>query len=248
MTRGLSRFYRRNSFTSLLVVLFAFLLGGRNVAAAQICDTAILIFKSDQTALLNPAQVVRKARPGISSAIEELNKAGKCHLLYKASQALTNGTNAARFNAIERVKIVVSGEDGELPELPKIELDLAVRSVEQGAGNLKVSFEGKVRWCPELMNQVFVTSQKAVGKLNESRRLLRTAAGTNGQSGNGLVQLVLTNNTGSGMYQLPVIKEAQFDSSRICKPNELMLNFTVAESGTASPEALLLLLVIRDTL
>lgn len=229
-----------------MLLLIVGLVIPQSLRAADVCDIAIIAFKSDQSAILHPERIISNRNGGVASAIQDFQKAGECHLLYSASRPFLRETNLIQVHSVERVKMMISGELGDLPELPRIEFDLSVRAIRQSATRLKISSNGKVRWCPELMNPQFIQAQTAVSKLNGSRKLIRTAEEQSGFSGNTLLRLALTNTAGSGVYELPIVREAQFDSSRICKPNELMLNFTIAESGTTAPQVLILLLSVRD--
>jgi hypothetical protein len=227
----------------VLTLCMLTLVSGRS-GAGQICDIAVINFQGDHSVLLNPRRVIRNSQGGLAAAIQDFEQAGKSHVLYTGSKPI-NGTNSARFTTNEQAKFVVSGETGELPELPKIELKLTVQSVPQ-MGSLKVSFSGTIRWCPDLFKSGFAVEQTRAKQINQTRKVIQVEQSSTGYSANQFVQLAMTNSAGSGVYQLPIIREAQFDSSRTCKANEVIVNFTVAESGVASPEALVLLVLLRE--
>jgi hypothetical protein len=226
--------------------IFALLAAFQGAHATEVCDIAIISFKGEPAALLRPSQRISHPEHGVTGAVENFTKDGTGHLLFKGSQTSSEKTNTVHFHTAERARIIVAGETGELPELPKVELDLAVRNEPHPAGKRTVSLEGKVRWCPDLTSPLLAREQKAAETINESRKLFRTAVESSGFSPKGLAELALTNGLGLGVYQLPVIREATFDSSRICKQEELLVNFTVAESGSASPQALILLVSIHS--
>jgi hypothetical protein len=235
----------RKPWRRLFPFLFTLAAAIRISLAVEVCDIAIVSFQGEPAALLRPSQQISHAHRGVTGAVEDFTKNGAGHLLFKGSQTYSEKTNTVHFHTAERARIVVAGETEELPELPKIELDLAVRTEPRPVSKRIVSLEGKVRWCPDLTSPVLAREQKAAETLNEGRKLVRTAVESSGYSPKGLAELALTNGLGLGVYQLPIIREATFDSSRICKPEEVLVNFTVAESGSASPQALILLVSIH---
>lgn len=186
--------------------------------AATEVHLALIRFRPDKKSELLAAT---KLKAGNSEAIvAELGKRGAAALLFESAETFAE-EKPKTIEKSETAAVVMPGESAEFPRVTKVAVKFELLCAPRGEASA-ISWNGTVRWSPELVDRVGKLG--ALPALKTNAHLIRAFAPAGQTAG----------------FEYPVLKETGFQSSKLLKPGEVAITSTVAESGGQAAEALLL--------
>jgi hypothetical protein len=198
----------------------------------------------------------RLRQDGLGFVFEVLRTLGSVDVLHRADRdMILSADSHIKFDAMEERPVVVMGKKDSLPPATKFGLSLEMTSKPMTADRFALSWTGTVRWSPELIDSWTLAPGRFISFLSTAAQaaaplLAKNGGGTDQQIragmdiGMGFARLWQPSQAAEGqVYEMPVIKEIAFQSSRICHDGELLLNSTVSEAGGRTPQAIVLLIL-----
>jgi hypothetical protein len=191
-----------------------------------------------------------KAR-GLNAVIEGLSSHGTVDVLHRSERGVAlGGEGKARFDAMEERPFVLIGNKDMLPPATKFGLSLELTAKPADGEQFALNWNGTLKWSPELIDRWSLNSERFLSFTTGAAKLAQNLTGGKGGKdpidiGLSVVQLFkpADNQPVAGqIYELPVVKEVAFQSSRVCKNSELIFNCTVSEVGGRPAQAVVLVI------
>lgn len=192
------------------------------------------------------AEVLREK--GLTHVIEVISNFGTVDVLHRADRDVVIAPDSkVRFDATEERPVVVVGVKDVMPPSTKFGLSLEVTARPIDPHRFSLSWNGSLKWSPELIDRWKFNPQKFLSFASSAaltaNNLLAKEEKDPLQIGLSVAQLFRADTPAAGqIYELPVVKEIAFQSSRVCWDNELILNSTVSEVGGRPAQAIVLVL------
>jgi hypothetical protein len=188
---------------------------------------------------------------GMNAVIEGLSAHGVVDVLHRSERVMALGLdNKAKFDALEERPFVLIGNKDMLPPATKFGLSLEMTGKPVDAEQFGLSWAGTLKWSPELIDRWSLNSEKFLSFTTGAAKLAQNIAGKADKDpvdiGLSVVQLFKPNDNqpaAGQIYELPVVKEIAFQSSRLTKNNELIFNSTVSEVGGRPAQAVVLVIL-----
>jgi hypothetical protein len=189
---------------------------------------------------------------GLNAVIETLSSHGVVDVLHRSERGVVlGGEGRAKFDAMEERPFVLIGNKDMLPPATKFGLSLELNAKPVDAEQFAINWNGTLKWSPELIDRWSLNSERFLSFTTGAAKLAQnlTAGAKGGKDpvdiGLSVVQLFKpTDNqpVAGQIYELPVVKEIAFQSSRVCKNGELIFNSTVSEVGGRPAQAVVLVI------
>lgn len=205
-------------------------------------------FKSLLDGQVKPEDLKTK---GMTAVIEGLSAHGVVDVLHRSERGMILAPDSkAKFDALEERPFVLIGNKDMLPPATKfgLSLDIAIKPME--AERFALMWTGTLKWSPELIDRWSLNSEKFLSFTTGAAKLAQDLTSKNNSNpldiGLSVVQLFKpgSDSPAAGqIYELPVVKEIAFQSSRVCKDNELIFNSTVSEVGGRPAQAVVLVIL-----
>jgi hypothetical protein len=187
---------------------------------------------------------------GLNHVIELMSNFGTVDVLHRADRDVVIAADSrVKFDALEERPVVVVGKKDLLPPSTKFGLSLEVTAKPIDAHRFSLSWNGSLRWSPQLIDRWKFNPQKFLSFAGSAAQAANTLMAKEDKDpleiGLSIAQLFKTDNAAPGdgqIYELPVVKEISFQSSRVCWDNDLILNSTVSEVGGRPAQAIVLVI------
>lgn len=188
---------------------------------------------------------------GLNAVIEGLSTAGVVDVLHRSERVMIlGGEGKAKFDAVEERPFVLIGNKDMLPPATKFGLSLELNGKPVDDTSFALNWNGTLKWSPELIDRWSLNTEKFLSFTTGAAKLAQGIAGGSAKDpvdiGLSVVQLFKPqdNQPAAGqIYELPVVKEIAFQSSRLAKNNELIFNSTVSEVGGRPAQAVVLVIL-----
>lgn len=205
-------------------------------------------FKNLLEGQVKPAELTAK---GMNAVIDGLSSHGIVDVLHRSERAMVlGGEGKAKFDAIEERPFVLIGNKDMLPPATKFGLSLELTGKPVDSDQFSLAWNGTLKWSPELIDRWSLNTEKFLSFTTGAAKLAQNLTGKSDQNpldiGLSVVQLFNPNSSAPAagqIYELPVVKEIAFQSSRLSKNNELIFNSTVSEVGGRPAQAVVLVIL-----
>ena len=185
---------------------------------------------------------------GLTHVIEALSAYGQVDVLHRSDRdVIISADSKVKFDSLEERPIVMLGTKDGMPPTPKFGLSLDVSAKPIDVDKFALSWNGSLRWSPELIDRWKFNPQQFLSFASNAAKLASDLTKKEEQNpldiGLSVAQLFKASDKAPGqVFELPVVKEIAFQSSRVCHNEELIVNSTVSEVGGRPAQAVVLLI------
>jgi hypothetical protein len=217
--------------------------------------------KTSLDLLRPPDEVIRnhggKTPPQLNSVkavVSALERAGVADALVSTNITLAGETTVLDIK--ERYLLTTPGGGQSLPDVTKVALHLEMRNGIPRGPNREIRWKGDLQWSPELIDYLdgrvmrfrgaFVAEEEGKEKKSAGNPSVGVAQATSAEWLSTNVIRVAFPGQEKGIFELPVVKSSSLSGSKWVRPEQPILQSTVAEGGGTSSQAIILVLVPQD--
>jgi hypothetical protein len=190
---------------------------------------------------------------GLTYVIEVLSAYGAVDVLHRSDRDVILAPDSkVRFDALEERPVVLLGNKDALPPTPKFGLTLEVTTKPLESGKFTLSWTGSLKWSPQLIDRWQFHPEQFLSFAAKAGAVAKDLMDKKHQDpldiGLKVGELFSSKDSGptaGQLWELPVVKEVAFQSSRVCRDQELNLNSTVSEVGGLAAQAIILVMLPR---
>lgn len=188
---------------------------------------------------------------GLNYVIDVLTGYGVVDVLHRSDRDVVLAPDAkVRFDALEERPVVLLGNKDALPPAPKFGLTLEVTTKPVDANKFTLSWAGSLKWSPQLIDRWQFNREQFLSFAAKGAAVAKTVMDKDHRDpldiGLKVGELFSGRDTGPAagqLWELPVVKEVAFTSSRLCHDQELIMNSTVSEVGGRPAQAIILVML-----